>query len=269
MPVSQSISTMIGLPTPEGVRHVGDSARDEAFAVGGELQGVRSAVVGHECGVVLDEAGDGEVAHPLAGVDLPVNELRGQVAGRKLLAIGMEGDVIDMPFVADQFAHQGAVGEVPELDLQVIAARGEQLSIGTDRDRPQPTLMSLDGANGGRLFGGGGPPNQPAVVAAAHQRFAVGREDQAVDPTVVRGEFGLSSRRQFPANELVVFATSEHVTSRGIESATDQRRGVGEGLGHMSLGGIGGHHGFLAERGGWIDHVDDVIRDRLLRRHHL
>ena len=59
----------------------------------------------------------------------------------------MEQRAVDVGLVARKRADRPAVGGVPQLDQVVVAAGGQQLAVGADRDGANPSLVSLDLAN--------------------------------------------------------------------------------------------------------------------------
>ena len=92
----------------------------------------------------------------------------------------MKRHAVDVARVAGQLADELAVGDVPEADAAVVAAAGEERAVGADVERADPAFVGVDRADGlRRCVGGGVPPGELAVAAAADDLRAVLGETRA------------------------------------------------------------------------------------------
>ena len=185
-----------------------------------------------------------EHADGLAGGEVPLLHLAHEVAGEEELAVGMEGDAVNVQLVAGEFLDHFPVGEVPEFHEPVVAAAGEVLAVRADGERANPAFVRRDLALRFGLLRRGGPPDEGVVCTGADERLAVLRHCQRPHVGVVRGEDGLLfGVGQFPAQNRAILGGGEHKPARGIEAAGDERRRV------VELGGdVGGFEVGFHER---------------------
>ncbi len=229
------------------VRHFGNAAAGQVFAIGAEGDAAHAADIGAEARVVLPQRRTVELPQLFAGGDVPRANDAFQVAGHHDRQRGMKGHVVNVVRVTQQRVDQRAVRRVPQPDQMVVARGGEQIAIGTDSHGAHPTFVRVDGAQRRGRFGGRLPEDHFAVVPATVERIASGMKRQTPHPTAVSNQRRLFCTIEFPALNGKVLRRGKDVFARRIEPAREQRTLVLELADLVSLlGGDGGRGGRFA-----------------------
>ena len=92
-----------------------------------------------------------------------------QVAAEQGLAIGVEGERINLVPVTAQLADEPAGRGFPEPDGPIVAAAGEELAIAADAQGPHPSSVRVDRPDRFRGRGLGLPDRHATIAPAAEQ----------------------------------------------------------------------------------------------------
>ena len=161
----------------------------------------------------------------------------------------MKRDAPDLPRGFTELVNLGAISHVPHAQHAVVAAAGEELAVGAERDAADPSLMRFHFADGLRCFGAGGPPDELVVATGADQGLPVGSDSEVKHPGLMGAErdgFVLRVLRcgfEVPAVDRAVLGTGKQVLAGGIEAARHEAARFGGQLeGDVRKLRVGRHH---------------------------
>src|SRR5262249_44962152 len=210
----------------EGIRDIGDAGAGEERAVGTEGHAANAADVGAKSRVVLVEHARVEVAYGLARREVPLLHHPLEIGRDEMLAVGMEGDVVDVAGVAFESADELAVAGRPEPYEVIIAARRDEAAVGAHHHGARPPLVRLDLPARRGALGVERPGDELAVVAGGEAELLLRREREAALPALVPGEQRLLAAGQLEAHDAVLLRRREDELALGVEAAAEQRGGV-------------------------------------------
>ena len=156
-----------------------------------------------------------QLAHGLAGCQVPLLHRRLAVAGDERFAVGMIKDGINLDAACHKLALFLAVAARPNADLAVRPAGRHAGAVRTNGQRSQPAVVRVrDAPKRFRRGLGERPARQPAPRVASQQALAVRMKRQRRHPTIVPGQ----RRQRFEIDRRGIQAAHRCVLPAGDEN---------------------------------------------------